>query len=55
MFPSDVPHIYEGALILDLAVEETLPGIYQQRFPAHKDKGLSLRKEVLEHRKHEKQ
>lgn len=55
MFPSDVPHIYERALILDLAVEETLPGIYQQRFPAHKDKGLSLRKEVLEHRKHEKQ
>lgn len=45
MFPSDVPCIYEEALILGLAVEETLPGIYQQRFPTHKDKELSLGKE----------
>lgn len=55
MFHSDVPLIYEGALVLGLAEEETLPGIYQQRFPTHKDKGLSPRKRVLEQRKHEKQ
>lgn len=55
MFPSDVPCIYEEALVLGLAVEDTLPGIYQQRFPTRKDKELSLGKKVLEQRKHEKQ
>lgn len=55
MFPSDVAHMYEGILILGLAVEEALPGIYQQKFPTDKDKGLSLRKRVLERRKQEKQ